>query len=658
MKIFHFLTLTLIIFSISCQNSTEKSGQSFEKIANNRGNSPRNNLTDEKAFDESFVAKNYEKREYFIPMRDGVKLYTSVYLPKDTSQTYPILMKRTPYGCKPYGIDKFPTANLLAPSVFLAKDLYIFVHQDVRGRYMSEGVYDNMRPQLTDVLKAQGLKIDESTDTYDTIEFLIKELSKKHNGKVGQWGISYPGFYAAVGALSRHPALVASSPQAPIADFFFDDFHHHGAYMLSYWQATSIFGYQKKTATTSPWYEIVDMQTPDAYEFFLKMGALSNASKYYKQDNFFWQQLVEHPNYDSFWQERNLLPHLKNINHAVLTVGGWFDAEDLYGPLNIYQTIEKENPSIFNALVMGPWSHGDWARIEKKQQVIGDIYFGDSIQYFYQKEIELRFFQKYLKGKDEGELSEAYLFDTGKKEWKIFSKWTPDNLQKKKLYLHEKEKLVFDKAPTKISTKASFSEFISDPFNPVPDMDWLQTRITPKEYMTADQRFASKRPDVLVFESEPLEKDITLAGKIIANLQVSTNQTDADWIVKLIDVLPHDEPDHEFNMEHVKMGGYQMLVRSEMIRGRFRESYELPKPFVPHQITKIQFPLQDILHTFKKGHKIMVQIQSTCFPLIDRNPQKYVENIFKAKDEDFTKAFHRVYHSVEHPTFLEVGVLE
>jgi hypothetical protein len=643
MRLTYLLFITLFIFS--CQKS--------EKVENPREKTAQNNVTDNQEYDENFVAKNYEKREYFIPMRDGIKLYTSVYLPKDSSQTYPILMKRTPYSSKPYKIDKFPKANGLAPSVYLAKDLYIFVHQDVRGRYMSEGEYDNMRPQLTESLKAKGLQIDESTDTYDTIEFLLKELDKKHNGKVGQWGISYPGFYAAVGALSKHPALVASSPQAPIADFFFDDFHHHGAYMLSYWRATAIFGYQKKLATTSPWYEFVDMQTPDAYEFFLKMGALSNASQYYKQDNFFWQQLVEHPNYDSFWQERNLLPHLKNINHAVLTVGGWFDAEDLYGPLNIYQTIEKENPNIFNSLVMGPWSHGDWSRVEREQQVIGDIYFGDSIQHFYQKEIELKFFQKYLKGKNDIELSEAYLFDTGKKEWRTFTKWNPENLQKKKLYLHDKEQLVFDKSPT----SSSFSEFISDPFNPVPDIDWLSDRLIPKEYMTADQRFASKRPDVLVFETAPLTEDIALAGKIIANLQVSTNQTDADWIVKLIDVLPNDEPDHEFNMEHVKMGGYQMLVRSEMMRGRFRESYEFPKPFTPNQITKIELPLQDVLHTFKKGHKIMIQIQSTCFPLIDRNPQKYVENIFKAKNEDFTKAIHRVYHSSQNPTFVEVGVL-
>jgi putative CocE/NonD family hydrolase len=595
---------------------------------------------------------DYEKKEVYIPMRDGVKLFTSIYSPKDKSRKYPFLMNRTPYSLAPYGADTMRSS--LGPSRYLMEDGYIFVYQDVRGRWMSEGTYDNMRPQVAGTNKKKQKEIDESTDTWDTIDWLVKNVAG-NTGKVGQWGISYPGFYAAVGAVSNHPALVASSPQAPIADFFFDDFHHHGAYFLSYWLATSVFGYQKEAPTAERWYTMVDPKTPDGYQFYMDIGPLKNASKWYGEDNEFWQQLVDHPNYDSFWQQRNLLPHLQQIDHAVLTVGGWFDAEDLYGPLQIYKTIEKNNPKATNKLVMGPWSHGDWAR-NKAQQRVGYITFGDSISDYYQKNIEFPFFAKQLKGGTvPQELPEASVFDTGVKTWSQYSEWPPAQAETMRFYLQDQQKLS-NSAPAAAAGNA-FAEFVSDPAKPVPYTDEIKVVFTPRAYMAGDQRHNARRPDVLVFETDVLEEELTLSGEILARLMVSTDQEDADWIVKLIDVYPGDHPDDPANPAHIRLGGFQQLVRSETFRGRFRNSYENPEPFTPNQVSEVKFPLQDVLHTFKKGHKVMIQVQSSWFPLIDRNPQKWVPNIFEANEEDFVKATHRVYFSEQHPSYLQVQVM-
>lgn len=596
----------------------------------------------------SYPEQYYNKSEHYIKMRDGVELYTAVYTPKDASKKYPIVIKRTPYSCRPYGEDAYPTK--LGPSKYMMEDGYIFVYQDVRGRWMSDGEYDNMRPHVAD--KKTAKDIDESSDTYDTIDWLLKNI-KNHNGRVGQWGISYPGFYATAGAIEAHPALKASSPQAPIADFYFDDFHHHGAYLLSYFRATTVFGYQKKERTTESWYPIIDLGTPDQYKAFLEMGPLKNGDKYYGEDNFFWQQLKNHPNYDEFWQQRNILPHLKDINHAVMTVGGWFDAEDLYGPLNTYKTIEKNNPNTYNTIVMGPWSHGDWAR-DKPKQYVGNVYFGDSLSDFYQKNMEAPFFKAHLKEATTPNLPEAYLFDTGKRTWKQFDTWPSTERTTKKLYFHEGGTLNFE-PPTKTE---SHSEYISDPNKPVPYSEDIKTVFTPRKFMTDDQRFASRRPDVLVFQTEVLEEDLTLGGEIMANLRVATSGTDGDWIVKLIDVYPADHEDYDDNPAHIRMGDYEMLVRSEVIRGRYRNSFSNPEPFVSNKITDVNFRLQDVLHTFKKGHRIMIHVQSSWFPYIDRNPQKYVENIFYAEEDDFIKATQRVYHSQENPTFLEVDILQ
>ena len=580
------------------------------------------------------IPDNYTKMEVQIEMRDGVKLHTSIYSPKDTSKEYPIIMKRTPYSTRPYGEDKFPTR--LAPNMTMTEEGYIVVIQDVRGRWMSEGKYDNMRAYIPN---KTGKQIDEASDTYDTIEWLVNNVPN-NNGNVGTWGISYPGFYATYSLLSKHPALKAASPQACIGDFFFDDFHHNGAYLLSYWRATAVFGYQKEGPTTESWYQFPKLDSDDQFDFFLKTGPLSNLDKYYDETNEFWTQLKEHPNYDEFWKSRGLIQHLENIEPAVMVVGGLFDAEDLYGPWETYKNIEKRSNN-YNTFVFGPWSHGDWART-RKRQAVGNVYFGDDISEYYQKEIETKFFNHWLKGEGNGdtELPEAHIFDTGRKEWKSYNVWPPREAVKVGFFLGENNTLAG--AP---SSKKGFETFVSDPGNPVPYAEGKKMVFTPRKYMTDDQRFAAAREDVLVYETPVLDDDITLAGDIMAKLEVATTGTSADWIVKVIDVYPDDVPNTEETEEGMQMAGYHQMVRSEVMRGRFRDSMENPKPFVPNVKDEVFVKLQDVLHTFKRGHKIQIQIQSTWFPLIDLNPQTYVDNIFKAKEEDFTKETHSVFHS-------------
>ena len=581
----------------------------------------------------NYVAENYTKQEVRIKMRDGLELFTAIYSPKDTSKKYPIVMQRTPYNCAPYGPDQFKRS--IAPNETMMKEGYIVVYQDVRGRYMSDGLYDNMRGYIPN--KKVKTEVDEASDTYDTIDWLVKNVAN-NNGNVGTWGISYPGYYASYSLLSGHPALKAVSPQACISDFFFDDFHHNGAYLLSYWKVTPLFGPQKTKPTTEAWFKFPNVGTNDDYQFFLNAGPLVNLDKYYDSSNEFWQQLKEHSSYDEFWQKRGLLQHLKNIKPAVMIVGGWFDAEDLYGPLNTYSTIEKSSKN-YNTIVMGPWSHGDWARNSEKQ-IIGNINFGDSISGFYQKNIEANFFRHFLKnnGKGENKLPEAYVFDTGRKEWETYDTWPPKNTEKQQFYLQPQQKL------TKNAGAVSFEEFISDPKKPVPHSeDIKQQGLTPRKYMTDDQRFAARRPDVLVFETDVLAEDVTLAGDILAKLQVATTGTDADWIVKVVDVFPNDEPETKEVQPYLKMSNYHMMVRSEVMRGRFRNSFVNPEPFVANEKTPVNVKLQDVFHTFKKGHKIQIQVQSTWFPLIDLNPQTFVPNIFYAKPEDFKKQTHRVY---------------
>lgn len=583
----------------------------------------------------------YEKSEYQIPMRDGIKLFTVVYMPKDKSKTYPVLMNRTCYNASNYA--NYQTFG--HPSQYLVDDGYILVFQDVRGRYMSQGQFNNMTPNIPGNNPKNKKDIDESSDTWDSIDWMIKNL-KGNNGRVGIYGISYPGFYSTASLPDAHPALKAVSPQAPISDFFFDDFHHMGAYLQSYTAAFAVFGYQKKNETKEDWFEDELMRfykTPakDAYNFHLKLGPLKNITEKYHYDNFFWQQIIDHPNYDTFWQKRNILPHLNNIKPAVLTVGGWFDAEDLYGPLHIYKTIEKTTPAAKNTIVMGPWAHGGWAR-EAGKTTHNHIYFGDSISTFFQRQIERNFFAHYLKDEGKEELPEAYMFDTGKKEWEKFNQWPPKEIPPLQLYFGENGRLSVNKP---LDETKSF-EYTSDPAKPVPYTSQTEgLTFTPRNFMSDDQREASRRPDVLTFETDTLTDEVTAAGEILAKLKIAMTGTDADFIVKLIDVYPDNTPNYDHNAKNIVMGGYQQLIRSEVFRGRFRNSFEKPEPFKPGEITDVNVPLQDVLHTFKKGHKIMIQIHSTWFPYIDRNPQQYVENIYKATEKDFIKSTIKVYGS-------------
>jgi hypothetical protein len=613
---------------------------------------PPRRAADDSAERAESIRTRYTKYEYRIPMRDGVKLFTSVYVPNDASPSkrYPVLLTRTPYTVGPYGLERYKKS--LGPTSGYEREGFIFVFQDVRGQHMSEGEFVNVRPH---VAKKSGPKdIDESTDTYDTIAWLVKHVPE-NNGRVGQWGISYPGFYASAGAIDSHPALKAVSPQAPIADWFWDDMHRHGAFNLSLsFNFFSGFGKARPApAATESWKDF-EHGTPDGYQFFLDLGPLSNAeTRHFKGDIAFWKDITAHPNYDAFWQARNLLPHLKNIKAAVMVVGGWYDTEDLYGPLQTYKAIEKQNPGISNTLVMGPWPHGGWSRGDTS--ALGDVEFGFQTGEPYQA-LELAFFKHHLKGGEKPALPEALVFETGANRWRGFESWPPKAARETRLYFQPRG-VLSTKAPA--SAAEAFDEYVSDPSKPVPYTKELNTGWS-KNYMTEDQRFAAQRPDVLVYQTEPLEQELTLAGPLEAELWVSTTATDADWVVKLIDVNPGKMPGYTPADEREgkkNRGGQQTLVRGEPFRGRFRESYSEPRPFKPGEATKVRFTINDVFHTFQRGHRVMIQVQSSWFPFIDRNPQTFVPNIFEAKEEDFVRAFHRVYRSAAHPSSIKVNVL-
>lgn len=588
---------------------------------------------------ESYIRLHYSKQEHMIPMRDGVKLFTSVYLPRDTTQKYPMLMKRTPYNVAPYGEDKF--AATLGPSEHFVKAGYIFVNQDVRGRFMSEGEFVQVTPHVPD--KQKSSDVDESSDTYDTIEWLLKNIPG-HNGNVGMYGISYPGFYAAAGMIDAHPALKAVSPQAPVGDWYFDDFLHNGAFFLAHayrWLGNNA---QTRGKPTSEKPKGVEYPTPDGYKLFLDAGNMDTVTKTLLKDAIpFWRDMMAHPNRDEFWQKRALLPHLKRVAPAVMVVTGWYDAEDLYGSFKTYQSVESLNPSVNNVLVVGPWHHGGWSSVEGDK--LGKASFGSKTGAFYRAEIELPFFERYLKDGKQPAPAEATVFETGGNAWRTFKAWPPKDAEKRQLYLRDNGQLEFA-APSGTET---FDEYVSDPARPVP----FSEAITPTmsiEYMTDDQRFAARRPDVLVFQTAEFKEDTVVAGPIDVDLWASTTGTDSDFIVKLIDVFPD-------NSDPAAQPGYQMMLRSEVFRGRYRNSFTKPEPFEPGKPSRIRFELLDVLHRFGKGHRLMVQVQSTWFPLVDRNPQTFVPNIYLAKPEDYKKATQRIYHSAEHPTSLKLGVL-
>jgi putative CocE/NonD family hydrolase len=596
-----------------------------------------------------FIKAHYTKYEFQVPVRDGKKLFTSVYVPKDTSEPYPIMLDRTPYSVSPYGTDNYKTS--LGPSEKFAKENFIFVYQDVRGRYMSEGDFVNMTPHRA--VKRGPQDTDESTDTYDTIEWLIKNIPN-NNGKVGMWGISYPGFYTSAGIIDAHPALKAASPQAPIADWFIgDDFHHNGTlYLPHMFRFFSSFGHPRPVPTLPPppGTNNASLTQQDGYSFFLGLGPLSNVNeKYFKQDVPFWTEMTQHGTYDEFWQARDLRRHLKNIKSAVMTVGGWFDAEDLFGALNTYKEIEKNSPGANNTLVMGPWYHGGWSRSDG--DLLGNVHFNSKTAVFYRDEIEFPFFNFWLKGKGDGKMPEAYVFETGSNQWRKEDAWPPKDAQPQMLYLAGDGRLSFD-APKQSSV--AFDEYISDPNKPVPYVG-NQSPGMSREHMVEDQRFASTRTDVLTYQTDVLDHDVTLAGPLTASLFASTSGTDSDFVVKLIDVYPEDFPDPDPNPTGVHMGGYQQLIRGEAMRGKFRNSFSKPEPFTPGKMEKVEWVMPDIDHCFRRGHRIMVQVQSSWFPLVDRNPQKFVD-IYNAKASDFVKATQRIYRGPAALSGIKVNV--
>ena len=610
-----------------------------------------------------YIKNNYTKREVMIPMRDGVKLFTSIYEPKDASQKYPILLNRTPYSVFPYGADKYKFS--LGPDDLFAREGYIFVYQDVRGRLMSEGEFEDVRPHIPN---KTGKQFDEASDAYDTVDWLVKNVSN-HNGRVGVYGISYPGFYTSMAGIDSHPAIKAISPQAPVSDWFKgDDAHHNGALFLA--QNYGFFGFldQPRPVPVSSFEYLKPFKwgTEDGYKFYLEMGGLANSGELY-QKNYgtrikFWDDMMAHPNYDDYWKARNILPNLKNVKTAVMTVGGWYDDEDLYGALKTYQYIERQNPGIFNVLVMGPWFHGGWVRAEGDW--LGTAYFGQKTGLHYQKTFELPFFNHFLKDKgDISQIKEVNTFDTGANVWRDFTAWEPQGATETPLYLGANGKLSFTDAVGS-GGRADYDEYVSDPMKPVPYTQKI-TLNYPKEFMTEDQRFVAGRPDVLVYQTEPLIEDITVAGDIKPQIIVASSGTDSDFIVKLIDVFPDDfkypegvkPPDASGGYPFVP-GGYQMLLRGEPFPARFRNSFEKPEPLEPNRTAKISFVMPGVVHTFKKGHRIMVQIQSTWFPLVARNPQKFVPNYKQAGNADFQKVTQRVYRGGANNSLIMLPIVK
>jgi uncharacterized protein len=610
-------------------------------------------VTAKEITDSAYIRQNFDKKEVQIAMRDGIKLFTTIYAPKDKKKKYPILLSRTPYTVAPYGVDyKTRFQNMT-----LAKAGYIFVYQDVRGRWKSEDEFLDVRPIIPAEKRKSNKDIDESTDTYDSIDWLVKNI-ENNNGRVGTYGISYPGFYATNSAIESHPALKAVSPQAPVTDWFIgDDFHHGGAFMIM-----DAFSFYKNFGRPHPKpiepkdFKSNDVSMADNYDFYLKMGAIPNFTKKYMGDSIkFWNELLAHPNMDEFWKARSIRQHLKNTKPAILTVGGLFDAEDCYGAWRTYEAFEKQNtPSVSNRLVMGPWFHGAWGG-RSAGSSLGNINFNSGTSDYFQKEIEAKFFNFYLKDEGKMDLPEATIFESGSNQWTSYDAWPPKSATTQNLYLQKNGTLSFDAPLAEKNFARSFTDWVSDPMHPVPYTEDVHEDRT-REYMTDDQRFAARRADVTVFQTEILKEDLTLTGPIDANLFFATTGTDADMVVKVIDVFPDDEP--QWAGAKVPMGGYQMLVRGEILRGRFRNSFEKPEAFVANKITEVKYQLPDVAHTFKKGHRLMVQIQSSWFPLVDRNPQKYVESIYKAQDADFQKHTHRIYHDAKNSSFLKIMILK
>jgi uncharacterized protein len=607
--------------------------------------------------DGAFVKDNFNKREVYIPMRDGKKLYTVIYSPKDTMLPYPFLMQRTPYSAGPYGESAY--RNSLGPNKDLLHGKYIFVYQDVRGRFMSEGDFQEMTPHIEG--KKSNQETDESSDTWDTVDWLLKNI-KNNNGRVGIWGISYPGFYASASLPDAHPAIRAVSPQAPVTDEFIgDDANHNGAFfLLDNFDFDNFFDIKRPGPVKNYGGNIFRVNIQDAYRFFLDLGPVKNTNhkEYFNHQGKIWDEYLGHSTYDDYWKARNIRPHLKNVRPAVLVVGGWFDAEDMFGSLRTYEAIEQQSPHNNNYIVMGPWTHGGWAAASWKS--FGVLDFGQNVNDYYHS-VETRFFNYYLKDQDSLNLSEATVFETGTNQWKNYSTWPPAEARRVKFLLRENKRLssATDSAQplsarppsSQLPETGGFDEYISDPANPVPYIDGVHGG-RDNQYIVTDQRFAAARPDVLLYQTDTLSEALTVTGRLKADIFISSTGTDADLVVKLIDVLPGPRD----SSSPKGPSGYQRLVRAEVFRCKFRNSYEKPEPLVPGQVTEVAFDMNEIAHTFKKGHRLMVQVQSSWFPLVDRNPQTFA-NIPACREEGFRKATIRIFHDPSHPSGITLPVM-
>jgi putative CocE/NonD family hydrolase len=646
-----------LLFSLLLSTAPDAVGAPPKPAAESNNDKPL--IPRELASDEDIaraLREHYTKHEFRIPMRDGVRLFTHVYVPKDSSRRYPFLMTRTPYGIAPYGVDNYPSAKEprqlrgLAPATALIAHGMIFVQQDVRGKLMSEGVFSDVTPYIEN--KRTAKDVDESSDAYDTIDWLVKNVPG-NNGKVGIWGNSYPGFYAAQAAIDAHPALKAVSPQMPVTDWYMgDDFHHNGALFLA---DTFLFyaNFGKPRPKPSPkarW--DFDLESGDLYDYFLTVLPLFDAdTRIVGTPLPFWRACVEHPNRDDYWKARDPRPHFRNIRPAVMTVGGLYDAEDLYGTLGTFHAIEKQSPSTQSTLVLGPWKHGGQYRSDGDS--LGDIHFGAKTSRYYQEHMLVPFFLHHLKGISAETPPKAWAFETGKNVWRSHESWPPTTAKPTPFWFAEGGGLSMD---PNSKTGDAFDRYISNPHKPVPYRERLSAHRDP-EYMVEDQRFASRRPDVLSYVAPANDADVTVAGPIDVDLWVSTTGTDADFVVKLIDVYPEHAADPEPNPREVRMGGYQALVRGEVMRARFRQSFERPEPMTPNQPTRIRFQLPDVFHTFRPGHRIMVQVQSSWFPLVDRNPQQFVD-IYRATEKDFLVTTHQVYRGGDKRSSVTLPLLK
>ncbi|MEZ4588125.1 MAG: CocE/NonD family hydrolase [Gemmatimonadales bacterium] len=582
--------------------------------------------------DDAWLRANYRKSEMTIRMRDGVELYTVVYAPVDQSKTWPILLSRTPYSAGPYGPERY--ARYFGPGYGFAKAGYIFVTQDVRGRYRSGGRFEHMTPNLAS--HEQPTEVDETTDTWDTIDWLVKHLPG-NNGRVGLWGGSYGGFFAAEGLIGSHPALVAVSPQAPQSDWFTgDDTHHNGAFFL-----TSTFNFMYAcgrlgTGSSMTCGRGFEFPSDDGYRFFLEMGPLANAdSLYFKGQSPGWTDMMTHGTYDEFWQARSILPHLRNVKPAVLNVGGWFDANNFYGALNVFLAIERQSPGADNRIVVGPWLHGQWFRDQGSKA--GELEFGSSTSVYYQDEILLPFFEGHLKGSGPGLHPKAWVFETGSNRWRTFDAWPPRQATSRSIYFGPNGTLATSPPP---AGAAGVEEWVTDPADPVPFVPDKSTDMDP-DYMARDQRFTDGRADVVTYTGEALSEDLAIAGAVTPELYVSTTGTDGDWVVRLIDVHPD---------------GFRELVRGDVVRAKFRNSLTTPEPLRPGEVTRLELEMPDVFHTFKRGHRLMVEVQGSWFPLVDRNPQRFVD-IYRAKASDFQRATQRLHRGPEAPSRIVLSVI-